>query len=109
MRKLKPVHPGAILLRDFMKPHGLSSSKLAKELKVSAPTVRAIVRRQRAVSAEMALRLSRYFGTTPELWQKLQMQFDLEVASQKIGKQVKRGIKPLSQTDSGTVRATRVE
>jgi addiction module HigA family antidote len=88
-----------------MEPLGLSANKLAKELKVSASAVAAIVRRRRAVTAEMALRFSHYFGTTAQLWQNLQAQYDLEVASQKIGKQVKRGIKPLPQTDSGTVRA----
>jgi addiction module HigA family antidote len=104
-KKLKPVHPGDILLRDFMEPLGLSSYKLAKELGVSVPTVNEITRRRRAVTAEMALRFSHYFGTTAQLWQNLQAQYDLEVASQKIGKQVKRGIKPLPQTDSGIVRA----
>ncbi len=97
MKRLKPVPPGDILLRDFMEPLGLSSYKLAKELGVSVPTVNEIARRRRAVTAEMALRLSHYFGTTAQLWQNLQAQYDLEVANQKIGKQVKRGIRPLSR------------
>ena len=82
-RKLKSVHPGDILLRDFMEPLGLSSYKLAKELGVSVPTVNEIARRRRAVTAEMALRLSHYFGTTAQLWQNLQAQYDLEVANHK--------------------------
>ena len=98
-RKLRPVHPGDILLRDFMQPFKLSSYKLARELGVTAPTVNEIVRRRRAVTAEMALRLARYFGTTAQLWQSLQSQYDLEIASQKIGKQVERAIKPLRRTD----------
>jgi addiction module HigA family antidote len=105
-KRLKAVHPGDILLRDFMEPLGLSSYKLAKELGVSVPTVNEITRRRRAVTAEMALRFSHYFGTTAQLWQNLQAQYDLEVASQKIGKQVKRGITPLRQSESGTLRAS---
>jgi addiction module HigA family antidote len=98
-KKLRPVHPGDILLHDFMQPLKLSSYKLAKELGVTAPTVNEIVRRRRAVTAEMALRLSRYFGTTAQLWQNLQAQYDLEIANRKIGKQVRRKIQPLPRPD----------
>jgi antitoxin HigA-1 len=98
-KKLRPVHPGDILLHDFMEPLKLSSYKLAKELGVTAPTVNEIVRRRRAVTAEMALRFSRYFGTTAQLWQNLQAQYDLEIANRKIGKQVERKIQPLPRPD----------
>ncbi len=97
--RLCPVHPGDILAHDFMEPLELSSYKLAKELGVSVPTVNEIVRRRRAVTAEMALRLSRYFGTTAQLWQNLQSQYDLEIASQKIGKKVESAIQPLKRPD----------
>src|SRR6266404_1304793 len=97
--KLRAVHPGDILRQDFMEPLELSSYKLAKELGVTAPTVNEIVRRRRAVTAEMALRLSRYFGTTAQLWQNLQSQYDLEIASQKIGRKVEKGIEPLVRRD----------
>lgn len=93
-KKLRPVHPGDILLHDFMEPLKLSSYKLAKELDVSVPSVNEIVRRRRAVTAEMALRLSRYFGTSAQLWQNLQAQYDLEIASRKIGKRVERSVQP---------------
>lgn len=98
-KRLRPVHPGDILARDFMGPLQLSSYKLAKELGVSVPTVNEIVRRRRAVTAEMALRLARYFGTSAQLWQNLQNQYDLEIASQKIGKKVERVIQPLVRPD----------
>ena len=98
-KKLRPVHPGDILLHEFMQPFKLSSYKLAKELGVTAPTVNEIVRRRRSVTAEMALRLARYFGTTAQLWQSLQSQYDLEIASQKIGRQVERSITPLRRAD----------
>jgi addiction module HigA family antidote len=98
-KRLRPVHPGDILAHDFMVPLELSSYRLAKELGVSVPTVNEIVRGRRAVTAEMALRLSRYFGTTAQLWQNLQGQYDLEIASQKIGKKVERIIQPLARPD----------
>lgn len=98
-RKLHPVHPGDILLRDFMEPLKLSSYRVAKELGVAAPTVNEIVRRRRAVTAEMALRLGRYFGTSAQLWQNLQTQYDLEVASRRIGKSVERSVRPLERPD----------
>lgn len=98
-KRLRPVHPGDILAHDFMKPLELSAYKLAKELRLSVPTVNEIVRRRRAVTAEMALHLSRYFGTTAQLWQSLQSQYDLEIASQKIGRKIERSIQPLERPD----------
>ncbi|MGH7985876.1 MAG: HigA family addiction module antitoxin, partial [Candidatus Binataceae bacterium] len=68
-----------------MQPLTLSSYKLAKELGVTAPSINEIVRRRRAVTAEMALRLSRYFGTSAQLWLNLQSQYDLEIADRRIG------------------------
>jgi antitoxin HigA-1 len=96
-KRLRPVHPGDILLRDFMRPLKLSSYKVAKELGVTAPSINEIVRRRRAVTAEMALRLSRFFGTSAELWMNLQAQFDLEVANRRIGKKVERTIRRLKE------------
>lgn len=98
-KKLRPVHPGDILLHEFMQPLKLSSYRVAKELGVTAPTVNEIVRRRRAITAEMALRLARYFGTSAQLWQNLQTQYDLEIASKKIGKKVERAIQPLTRPD----------
>jgi addiction module HigA family antidote len=98
-KKLRAVHPGDILRHDFMEPLGLSAYKLAKELGVTAPTVNEIVRPRRAATAEMALRLSRYVGTTAQLWQNLQSQYDLENACQKIGRKVESGIQPLARPD----------
>ena len=98
-KRLRPVHPGDTLLHDFMQPLKLSSYRVAKELGVTAPTVNEIVRRRRAITAEMALRLSRYFGTSAQLWQNLQSQYDLEIASKKIGKEVERAIQPLTRPD----------
>lgn len=98
-KRLRPVHPGDILLHDFMQPLKLSSYKLAKELGVTAPSINEIVRRRRAVSAEMALRLARYFGTSAQLWLNLQSQYDLEVAGRRIGKTLERAIHPIPRPD----------
>jgi addiction module HigA family antidote len=98
-KRLRPAHPGDILLREFMQPLKLSSYRVAKELGVAAPTVNEIVRRRRAITPEMALRLSRYSGTTAQLWQNLKTQQDLEIASRTIGKQVERAIQPLLRAD----------
>ena len=75
------VHPGEILREEFMLPLGLTSYRLAKDLNVPLPRVNDIVRQKRAVTADMALRLARYFGTTPQTWMNLQTNFDLDVAS----------------------------
>ena len=98
-KRLRPVHPGDILLHDFMQPLKLSSYKLAKELGVTAPSINEIVRRRRAVSAEMALRLSGYFGTSAQLWLNLQSRYDLEGAGRRIGKTLERSIHPIARPD----------
>src|SRR5882762_6281895 len=103
-KKLRPVHPGDILLHDFMQPLKLSSYRVAKELGVAAPTVNEIVRRRRAITAEMALRLSRYFGTSAQLWQNLQTQYDLEIASKRIGKKGERAIRTHHDAEQGYSR-----
>src|SRR5204862_7065655 len=100
-KRLRPVHPGDILLHDFMRPLKLSSYKVAKELGVAAPTVNEIVRRRRAIPAEMALRLSRYLRTSAPLRQDLQPQHDSAIASNRPGKQVGRAIQPLTRAARG--------
>jgi len=99
-KKLRPVHPGDILRNDFLEPLGLTAYRLAKELGVSRPTVTQLVARRRNVTAEMALRLARYFGTSAQVWQNLQAQYDLEVATTKIGKTVNQKIRPRSAVES---------
>ena len=75
------IHPGDILKTEFMQPLGLSSYRLAKELHVSAPRVNDLVRGKRSITADTAMRLGRYFGTTPQLWLGLQTDHDLWVAA----------------------------
>ena len=95
-KRLPPVHPGEILLHDFMEPLGLSQSALAKAIGVTAMRVSQIVRRQRAITADTALRLSRYFGTRPGWWLGLQTLYDLEVAADQLEARIARTVKPCS-------------
>ncbi len=95
-RKLEPVTPGSILLTEFMEPLGLSQNKLACELDVSTARVNAIVNNTQRITADMALRLGRFFKTGPELWLNLQQRYDLKVAKSSIGEQIDQRIVPIS-------------
>jgi addiction module HigA family antidote len=95
MPKLKPVHPGEILREEFMIPLKLNPHKLAIALRVPAPGVYEIVKEERSVSTEMALRLARFFGTTPEFWVNLQAHFDLEIARDKDQRKVNQEVRPI--------------
>ena len=98
MKKLPPVHPGEVLLEDFMKPIGLSQYRVAKDLGVPALRISQIVRGRRSITADTALRLAKYFNTTPGIWIRLQGRYDLEVAESKIGKQIDRQVHALEAT-----------
>jgi addiction module HigA family antidote len=93
--KLKPVHPGEILREEFIKPLGLNPHRVSRALRVSAPTVSEIVREKRSVSPDVALRLARYFNTTPEFWLNLQTRFDLETLRDTKETKVRREVQPL--------------
>ena len=93
-QRLPPVHPGEILRDDFLQPMGLSVYGLARALKISRPRVNDIVLGRRAVSVDTALRLGRYFGTTPEFWIHLQTRYDLDVAERTIRPRIEREIEP---------------
>ena len=93
-RKLKPVHPGEILREEFMKPLGLSMNKLALDLRVPVTRIAEIVHERRAISTDTALRLGRYFNTTPVFWMNLQVRYDLEVAEDAHAEKVARDVHP---------------
>jgi addiction module HigA family antidote len=82
-KKVFAIHPGEILREEFMKPMGLISYQLAKELYISIPRVNDIVRERRAVTADTALRLARYFGGDARTWMNLQIEYDLRIAESK--------------------------
>ncbi len=90
----KPVHPGAILEEEFLKPLALTQYRLAKEIHVPARRINEIILLKRAVSADTALRLSRYFGNTAQFWINLQMQYDLGCEQERVGKEIFLKIKP---------------
>ena len=94
MNKMRPIHPGEILREEFLVPLGLSASALALDLKVPAPRINDIVRERRAVTPDTALRLSRYFGTSPEFWMDLQTAFDLKTAAKDSGEKINAEISP---------------
>ena len=95
VRNIRPIHPGEMLREDFMPDYGLTVSRLAEALCVSRQTVNEMIRERRAVSPEMALRLSRLFGNSPEFWLNAQRAVDLWDAEQKAGPEIKR-VEPLS-------------
>jgi addiction module HigA family antidote len=80
--KLSPVHPGEVLLEEFLKPMGLSQSRLALNVGVHPRRINEIVLGKRSVTADTALRLARYFGTSPQFWMGLQSDYDLDVAGE---------------------------
>ena len=81
-QKLPPVHPGEILLEEYLKPLRISQNKLGRDLNVPAQRINDIVRGQRAVTVDTALRLARYFHTSPQFWLNLQSRYDLEIAQE---------------------------
>jgi addiction module HigA family antidote len=96
-KTLPPVHPGEVLLEDFMKPLGLTQYRVAKDIGVPALRISQIVRGQRSISADTALRLARYFGTSPDVWLRLQAMYDLEIAQRQTGKRIEREVKTRQQ------------
>ena len=94
-RKLNPVHPGEILREEFMKPLGLSMNKLALDLRVPVTRIAEIVHHRRAITTDTALRLGRYFKTTPVFWMNLQVRYDLEVAEDEQAEKIARDVQPL--------------
>lgn len=91
--KLPPVHPGEVLMEDFMKPMGLSQYRLAKDIGVPALRISQIVNGKRAVTVDTAMRLARYFGTSAMVWLRLQVRYDLEVAEEKLQEKINREVK----------------
>ncbi len=91
---MPPVHPGETLREDFLKPLGLSVNRLAIELRVPVTRVNDIARGKRAITADTALRLARYFGTTPQFWMNLQVNFDLELVLDARGSEIGDRIRP---------------
>ena len=102
-RKPPPIHPGEILLEEFLSPLGVSQYRLAKETSVPPRRINEIVRGLRSVSADTALRLARYFGTSERFWLNIQAHYDLEVEKDRLGKRLISEVKILGvAASSGT-------
>ena len=91
---MDPIHPGEILLEEFMEPLEITRYKLAKDLGVPAPRIYQIVDGNRAISADTALRLAHYFDTSPEFWLNLQSHYDLEIEEDRTGERIEREVRP---------------
>ena len=97
---LDPVHPGEILLEEFLKPLGLSQNQLARDIDVPPTRVNEVVNGQRPITIDTALRLARYFGTTPDFWLNLQQRFDLVTAQRRLGPRLEKRIQPFKELTS---------
>jgi addiction module HigA family antidote len=93
-RRLDPIHPGEILLEEFMRPMGISINRLARELSVPPGRISAIVNGKRAITADTALRLGRFFGVSPETWVGLQADYELRVAERTVGEEIEKRVHP---------------
>ncbi len=94
-KKLDPIHPGEILLKEFMEPMGISQNRLARDLGVPVPRIHEIVHGRRAITPETALRLARYFGTSAESWLNLQQRYDLRVVRRERENEIRRAVQPV--------------
>lgn len=94
--KLSPVHPGEVLLEEFIKPLNISQNRIAIDIGVDARRINEIVLGKRSITADTALRLARYFGNSPQFWLGLQNQYDLDVTEDQLGKRLEREVRPLA-------------
>jgi addiction module HigA family antidote len=97
VKKLAPVHPGEILLEEFLQEMGISQYRLAKDIRVHPRRINEIVHGKRAITADTALRLARYFGTTERFWLNLQTHYDLEVEKDRLGDRLKKEVAVLAR------------
>lgn len=95
-KKLQPIHPGEILDEEFMRPRGITQYRVAKDIRVPPRRINEIVHGARAVSADTALRLGRYFGVDPQFWLGLQSRYDLEIERERLKSRLEREVRVLS-------------
>ncbi|MCP4628641.1 MAG: HigA family addiction module antidote protein [bacterium] len=95
-KKIPPIHPGEVLIEEFLKPMGLSQYRLAKDISVPPRRINEIVHGKRSISADTALRLGRFFGISPQFWLNLQTRFDLEVTEDLLAERLEKEVQVLS-------------
>ena len=91
--KIPPLHPGEVLFEEFLKPLNISQNQLGRGLGVSARRINEIIHGKRSITADTALRLARYFGNSPQFWLGLQMDYDLDVETDRLSHRIKREVK----------------
>lgn len=96
-KKMSPIHPGEVLLEDFLKPLGVSQYRAAKDLRVPPRRINEIVHGIRSITADTALRLARYFGTTDRFWLNMQARYDLEVEKDRLGDRIEKEVPILAR------------
>jgi addiction module HigA family antidote len=99
-KSLSPIHPGEVLLEDFMKPLGLTQYRLAHDIGVTPIRISQIVNGERSITVDTAMRLARYFGTSAAVWLRLQVRYDLEVAERELSERINREVKVRLQPHS---------
>ncbi|MCB0174003.1 MAG: HigA family addiction module antidote protein [Anaerolineae bacterium] len=96
--KLNPIHPGEVLLEEFLKPLGLSQNKVALSIGVPARRINEIVLGKRGITADTALRLGKYFDMSPQFWLGLQMDYDLDITADKLAQRLEQEVRPYTMT-----------
>lgn len=95
-RKLKPIHPGEVLREEFLKPFGISDDELATNIGVELNSINEIISEKRSITADTALRLAKYFGTSAQFWLGLQADYDLDVTREMLGDRLEKEIVPIA-------------
>lgn len=95
-RKLKPIHPGEVLREEFLKPFGISDDELAANIGVESNSINEIISEKRSITADTALRLAKYFGTSAQFWLGLQADYDLDVTREMLGDRLEKEIVPIA-------------
>ena len=97
-KKIAPIHPGEILLEEFLKPMGISQNRLALDIRVPARRINEIVHGKRRITADTALRLAKYFDMSPQFWLGVQMDYDLDIAEDVLGKRLEKEVRAYQST-----------
>ncbi len=103
--RIKPIHPGEILMEEFLKPMGLSQNQLANDIGVPPRRINEIVHGKRRITADTALRLAHYFKMTPQFWLGLQMDYDLDIEEDKLSKRLKKEVSRFESLSSSMSRS----
>ncbi len=96
IREIPPIHPGEILLEEYLKPMGITQYRLAKDISVDPRRINEIIHGQRAITADTSLRLARYFGTSERFWLNVQSRYDLELQKMVLGERLEKEVKVLA-------------